>query len=351
MESTNEVPEVVTLTLDKDLEGPDWKKVRSAANAKNAFPDTIAAIRKIQGIWENPKAGHLTMIDVRDSKTLVIGEGPGEVPRYHRLMVNRLKRLGAIEAGGFDGPLAGGTRDRTFAIWFTPDVIWEEINDDPELNEADFDQSAIEDAIRHLVCHDDGDWTFDFTCQVRSRIIEVARVHCHRKVRDHGVKQWPLTSKTATRTLPACWPHDRLRHLRNRRGEATERRTRMPRLQRGPARLRSSTEPRPAEPHGRARVTLKRDIERFPHFIAPAGTTGTVNDINNDTIAMGMDTVIEGAAEWDNDLVWTDDQLDVIGDELALIEPQQKVVSLNSLIVGAEEAPVLSRSRPPRRRG
>lgn len=175
MNQDNEVPDVVTLTLDTLIDGPDWSKIRAAAKEKNVFPDTLAAIKEIEAIWENPEADHLTMVTVRDGKTLVITDGPGETPRYHRLMVDRLKRLEVLEAGGFDGKLAAGTSDRLFCEWYTPDVIRDEINHDDELDYEDFEPEAIEDAIRHMVCHNDGDWTFEHVCQVRSRIIEIAK--------------------------------------------------------------------------------------------------------------------------------------------------------------------------------
>lgn len=67
------------------------------------------------------------------------------------------------------------------------------------------------------------------------------------------------------------------------------------------------------------RVKLKRDAERFPHFIARAGMTGTVvtvegkNYIPECFMAVRMDVKIVGAESWDNEVQWfegTGDPLD-----------------------------------------
>ena len=174
MNTDHEVPEAIGLTLDFLIDQPDWSKVREAAKDANVFPDTLAAIDKLEDAWENPTKPYLNMLNVRDGKTLVVISTDDQMSTLLRVTIDRLKRLEVLEAGGFDGKMASGTNDRLFAMWFTPDVIQEEITDDTEYDLADFDPKAIEDAIRHVVCHDDGDWTFEHVCQVRTRIVELA---------------------------------------------------------------------------------------------------------------------------------------------------------------------------------
>jgi len=52
------------------------------------------------------------------------------------------------------------------------------------------------------------------------------------------------------------------------------------------------------------RVELKRDVERFPHFIAKKGMKGTVILNDNDTIAVKLDEKLIGCEEWDNCIEW-----------------------------------------------
>jgi hypothetical protein len=54
------------------------------------------------------------------------------------------------------------------------------------------------------------------------------------------------------------------------------------------------------------RVKTKREIDRFPHFKVDAGKLGTVDYISDDELTAGvkMDDIIDGAAEWDNCILW-----------------------------------------------
>ena len=56
------------------------------------------------------------------------------------------------------------------------------------------------------------------------------------------------------------------------------------------------------------RVELKHDVDRRPHFVAEAGEQGTVSythdDAHGGTIAVRMDTHIDGAEEWNNEVQW-----------------------------------------------
>lgn len=64
-----------------------------------------------------------------------------------------------------------------------------------------------------------------------------------------------------------------------------------------------------------ARVRLRRQVDRFPHFIAPQGATGTVSAIEPDGaggihgIDVTMDEHLPGAEDWDNAVCWYDADL------------------------------------------
>lgn len=54
------------------------------------------------------------------------------------------------------------------------------------------------------------------------------------------------------------------------------------------------------------RVRLRRDVERYPDFIAWKGMTGIVEELQpNDThLAVAMDERIEGCEYWENKVLW-----------------------------------------------
>lgn len=55
------------------------------------------------------------------------------------------------------------------------------------------------------------------------------------------------------------------------------------------------------------RIELVTEVERFPHFTAPAGARGTVTDLDDSSISVKMDDHLPGAEAWDNEIVWSDD--------------------------------------------
>lgn len=70
----------------------------------------------------------------------------------------------------------------------------------------------------------------------------------------------------------------------------------------------SSDWPEDREIPAGTRVVLTQDVERYPHFIAPAGSTGTVVDLGDDTIfAVRLDEHLPGAEEWHNEVHWSSD--------------------------------------------
>ena len=53
------------------------------------------------------------------------------------------------------------------------------------------------------------------------------------------------------------------------------------------------------------RVRLKHDVDRFPHFIAPAGSLGKLIDVGEPgLVVMQLDKPLPGAEEWRNEIHW-----------------------------------------------
>jgi hypothetical protein len=59
-----------------------------------------------------------------------------------------------------------------------------------------------------------------------------------------------------------------------------------------------------ARPVVGARVRLRHDEDRYPHFVARAGSLGTVTESGDDLVAVRLDEPLEGAEEWSNEVHW-----------------------------------------------
>lgn len=59
-----------------------------------------------------------------------------------------------------------------------------------------------------------------------------------------------------------------------------------------------------------SRGRLRRSVDRFPHFVAQAGATGTVAEATDSLIALRLDELLPGAEEWDNEVCWTSDDIE-----------------------------------------
>jgi hypothetical protein len=68
-----------------------------------------------------------------------------------------------------------------------------------------------------------------------------------------------------------------------------------------------------------ARVRLRHDVDRYPHFLARAGATGTVTT-DDDVFTVRMDEHIDGAEEWDNEIVWSPRDGDRPNDDVEMID-------------------------------
>jgi hypothetical protein len=55
------------------------------------------------------------------------------------------------------------------------------------------------------------------------------------------------------------------------------------------------------------RVISKCDVDRYPHFVIPEGSKGTVTSREDHLILVKMDDPIEGMEDWNNELQITDD--------------------------------------------
>lgn len=60
------------------------------------------------------------------------------------------------------------------------------------------------------------------------------------------------------------------------------------------------------------RVRLTRNVERYPHFVAEAGRTGTVTTYSDDLVAVRLDDPLSGAEEWENQVHWYRDQFEEV---------------------------------------
>jgi hypothetical protein len=82
--------------------------------------------------------------------------------------------------------------------------------------------------------------------------------------------------------------------------------------------------PVPVEHDGRfdvgARVQLTRDVDRYPHFLAKAGMTGTVVQNDRHALAVRMDAVLPGCEEWDNQILWVPEDGTDAMDDLTVVE-------------------------------
>ena len=69
-----------------------------------------------------------------------------------------------------------------------------------------------------------------------------------------------------------------------------------------------------------SRIELKRDVERFPQFIAKKGERGIIVEVNEEQISAKMDNKIDGAEEWDNCLQWykSDDSIKDVNEDIQL---------------------------------
>jgi hypothetical protein len=67
------------------------------------------------------------------------------------------------------------------------------------------------------------------------------------------------------------------------------------------------------------KVRLRHDVDRYPHFIAPKGATGTVTKVDDEVLIVSMDQPISGAEDWDNEVHWFDDLRPFAAHDLELV--------------------------------
>lgn len=67
------------------------------------------------------------------------------------------------------------------------------------------------------------------------------------------------------------------------------------------------------------RIRLARPVDRFPHFVAPEGATGTVTEVSDTLVLVRMDETLQGAEEWDNHVAWSVADGDTPGLDIAVV--------------------------------
>lgn len=83
------------------------------------------------------------------------------------------------------------------------------------------------------------------------------------------------------------------------------------------------------------RVILRTDIDRWPHFIAKAGMTGVIAEFTpgpRGLLSVKLDQPLEGCEEWDNHVIWSDDDLDPthLEMDLGILIPARLKVTVTS---------------------
>lgn len=67
------------------------------------------------------------------------------------------------------------------------------------------------------------------------------------------------------------------------------------------------------------RVELARDVDRFPHFLAPKGLTGVVSSLDEYVITVRLDEHLDGAEDWENEICWeTSEQAEYFDEDVKL---------------------------------
>ncbi len=60
------------------------------------------------------------------------------------------------------------------------------------------------------------------------------------------------------------------------------------------------------------RVRFKHPVDRFPHFVVPAGATGEVVTLDEGIAEIRVDDPPEGMEEWENKMQWYGSYGDVL---------------------------------------
>jgi hypothetical protein len=78
---------------------------------------------------------------------------------------------------------------------------------------------------------------------------------------------------------------------------------------------------KPALPSPGSRVRLMVDVDRYPHFTAPKGATGTVT-AHPGIFAVRLDEPLAGAEDWDNEVHWIIENGDDPTGDIEIIEEE-----------------------------
>jgi hypothetical protein len=78
-----------------------------------------------------------------------------------------------------------------------------------------------------------------------------------------------------------------------------------------------------ANQHVGKKVRLVRDVDRYPHFIARAGSTGVINHWHSDQASVRMDAPLIGAEEWNNCILWESQEGECMWDDVEEISREE----------------------------
>ena len=68
------------------------------------------------------------------------------------------------------------------------------------------------------------------------------------------------------------------------------------------------------------RVRLTRDVERYPHFVAPKGATGEITESSREIVSVRLDEDLPGSEAWENEVHWYPENGDDAAADIAPID-------------------------------
>jgi hypothetical protein len=74
------------------------------------------------------------------------------------------------------------------------------------------------------------------------------------------------------------------------------------------------------------RIRLRREVERFPDFIAWENSTGVIDNVDKYQIVTKMDEPIDGAEHWHNCIIWQDQHLADFEQDVEILEDEPVAV-------------------------
>ncbi len=83
--------------------------------------------------------------------------------------------------------------------------------------------------------------------------------------------------------------------------------------------------PKPLHPFVNGqRVRLRREVDRYPHFLAPVGAVGEVVNSDETAVWVRLDDPLEGAEPWGNEINWAEHDLERLVDDLEVLSMKKE---------------------------